>query len=94
MCDSKKFWMVFLLSMLIAFFGWIAPTRQMPLDYDAMIWRSIPYAIAWTLVLTFSLFRNKLRGLWLLLGSPMALYWPIWLLFNDFAPCYYLDNCV
>jgi hypothetical protein len=93
MTDKRTFWIVIAASLLVAFLGWTAPSHQMPLNYDAMIWRSIPYALVWTLVLAFSLFRFKLRGLWLLLGSPMALYWPIWLLFNHFPPCYYLGNC-
>src|SRR5437879_2133762 len=66
---------------------------RMPLDYDAMISRSIPFAIAWAVILAFSLWRYKKRGLWLLVGAPMALYWPIWLLLNHFPPCYYLHNC-
>jgi hypothetical protein len=66
----------------------------MPLDYGTMISKSIPFAIAWVFVLAFSLRRYKKRGLWLLVGAPMALYWPIWLLFNDFPPCYYIGNCV
>jgi hypothetical protein len=79
---------------LIAFLGWMAPNRQRPLNYDAMIWRSIPYALAWTLAVTFALVRFRTRGLWLLLGAPMALYWPVWLLFNHFPGCYYTHNCV
>ena len=65
----------------------------MPLDYDALIWRSIPYTLAWTLILLYALFRYKRLGLWLLLGAPMALYWPIWLIFNHFPSCYYAGNC-
>jgi hypothetical protein len=94
MADTKKFWILLLLpSLLLAFFGWTAPSHQMPLDYGAMIWRSIPYAIAWALVITFALVRFRTRGLWFLIGAPMALYWPIWLLFNHFPSCYYSGNC-
>jgi hypothetical protein len=62
MADTKKFWILLLPSLLLAFFGWTAPSHQMPLDYGAMIWRSIPYAIAWTLVITFALVRFRTRG--------------------------------
>jgi hypothetical protein len=32
--------------------------------------------------------------LWILVGAPMALYWPIWLLFHHFPSCYYSGNCI
>jgi len=59
-----------------------------------MITRSIPFATAWAAILAFCLWRYKKRGLWLLLGVPMALDWPIWLLLNHFPSCYYLGDCV
>jgi hypothetical protein len=90
---SKKLWMLFSISLLIAFLSWIAPVRQMPLDYDAMIRRSIPCASAWLLVVVYALPRYKWYGLIFLLGAPMALYWPIWLMFNHFPPCYYAGDC-
>jgi len=90
MSDAKKLWMILLPSMLIAFFGWAAPTRQMPINY----YGSIPFAVTWALVLVFSLIRFKKRALWLLLGAPMALYWPIWLLFNQLPPCYHSRSCM
>lgn len=94
MSKSKTIWMVFLPSLLIAFLGWTAPSHQMPLDYHAMIWRSIPYALAWILIVVYALVRYKRLGFFFLLGAPMALYWPIWLMFNHFPPCYYAGNCV
>lgn len=94
MSDAKKLWMILLPSMMIAFLGWTAPTGQMPLNYGAMLSRSVPYAVAWSLVLIVSLVRFKARGLWVLLGAPMALYWPIWLLFNHFPSCYYSRSCM
>jgi len=81
------------MSLVFAFLGWKAPEWRMPLDYDAMISRSIPFAVAWTALLTICLWRCKLRGLWLLVGASMALYWPIWLIFNHFPSCYYSGNC-
>jgi hypothetical protein len=91
---SRSFWIVLAASLVVAYMGWAAPQRQMPLDYDFMIFRSIPFAILWGMILTFSVWRYKKRGLWVLVGTPMALYWPIWLLFNQFPQCYYLHNCV
>ena len=94
MTDNQKYWLVLMVSFVIAYAGWSAPSYGRPLDYDAMISRSLPFAIAWAVLLGIGLWRYKKRGLWLLLGTPMALYWPLWLLFNHFPPCYYTHNCI
>jgi hypothetical protein len=80
-------------SLVVAYLGRMAPSHQMPLDYHAMISRSIPFAVAWAAILARCIWRYKKRGFWLLVGAPMALYWPIWLLLNHFPACYYLGNC-
>jgi hypothetical protein len=88
-----RWWIPLTASLVIAFAGWNYPQRQMPLNYDAMLSISVPLAIAWAVLLVFCLWRYRLHGLWLLMGAPMALYWPIWLLVNHFPPCYYAGNC-
>jgi hypothetical protein len=93
MTQNQKYWLALIISLVVAWMGWIAPNHRMPLDYDAMIWRSVPLAVAWAAILGFFLWRFRMLGLWLLLGAPMALYWPIWLLFHRFPPCYYANNC-
>jgi hypothetical protein len=91
--DNRIYWVTFIASVVFAFLGWKAPEYRMPLDYDAMITKSIPFAVAWCAALVFCLSRYRLRGLWLLLGAPMAFFWPIWLVFNRFPTCYYVRNC-
>jgi len=93
MTANQRYWLLFTASLVIAYVGWISPSHQMPLNYDALKSRSVPLAIAWGLALIFSLWRYKKRGLWLIVGAPLALYWPVWLLFNNFPPCYYSHNC-
>ena len=93
MIENQQYWTALLVSLVAAFLGWQAPTRRMPIDYEATIWWSVPIAIGWAMILAFCLWRHKKRGLWLVVGAPMALYWPVWLLFNHFPPCYYLHNC-
>ena len=93
MTTTRFFWIAFAASIIFAWLGWKAPEWRMPLDYDAMISRSIPFAFVWLAALVFGLWRFRLRGLWLLIGAPMALYWPIWMFFNHFPPCYYSHNC-
>ena len=94
MTENQRYWIGLIASLVIGYLGWQSHSYRMPLVYDAMISRSVPLAMAWALVLTVCLWRYKKRALWLLLGAPMALYWPIWLLLNHFPPCYYLHNCV
>jgi len=93
MTENHNYWIALVTSLAIAYLSWISPAHRMPLDYNAMITRSIPFGLAWALVLAFSLWRYRSRGLWLLFGAPLALYWPIWLLFHHFPPCYYAGNC-
>ena len=93
MTENQKYGIALAASLVFAFLGSKAPSYRMPIDYDAIISRSIPFAIVWAAILVFCLCRYKKRGLWLLVGAPNALYWPIWLVFNHFPPCYYLHNC-
>jgi hypothetical protein len=93
MTENQRYWVAFTASLAIAYLGRQSPSYRMPLDYDAMISKSISFAVAWALILILCLWRYKKRGLWLLVGTPMALYWPIWLLFNHFPSCYYSHNC-
>ncbi len=81
------------ISMLIAFASFALPTGQMPLGYLAMMTLSIPCAILWAVFLGISLRRLGKRGLWLLVGAPFALWWPVWIIFNRFPPCYYAHRC-
>lgn len=94
MTENQGYWIAFAASLVSAYLGWQSPSYRMPIDYDAMISRSVPLAILWALILLLCFWRYKKRGLWLLIGAPMALYWPIWLLLNRFPPCYYSHNCV
>jgi hypothetical protein len=93
MTENQKYWLTLITSLIVAWMGWSAPNHRMPVDYGAMISRSVPSAVAWAAILGFFLWRFRMRGLCLLLGAPMALYWPIWLLFHQFPPCYYANNC-
>ena len=92
--EREGFWIVLALSLLLAYLGWAAPQYRMPLDYDALLSRSIPLGIIWLAAFALCLWRYGRRAFWVLAGAPMALYWPIWLLFNDFPPCYYSHNCI
>ena len=81
-------------SLLVAFLGNMIPARQMPLDYDAMITASIPLAVVWAALVAFGIWRFRMRGFWLIAGAPLALWWPVWMVFHHFPPCYYSHNCI
>ena len=93
MSENQKYWFVLTISVVIACSGWIVPSR-MPIDYHSIVWTSLPLGIGWVVTLALSLWRFGRRGFWLLAGAPLALYWPVWLLFNRFPSCYYSHNCV
>jgi hypothetical protein len=93
---SKKigFGIAFAASFIVAILGNEIPGRQMPLNYQEMITVSIPLAVAWAIILVFCMWRYGKRGLWLIVGAPLALWWPVWMIFNHFPPCYYSHNCI
>jgi hypothetical protein len=62
MTDNQKYWIWFAASLAVALLGSVAPVRQMPLDYKAMLWKSIPLAISWGLILGFCVWNYKERG--------------------------------
>ena len=70
MTTNQRFWIALVLSFVVAYLGWSAPTYRMPMDYDAMISRSIPFAIVWCLLVAVCIWRYKKRGFGLLLGYP------------------------
>ncbi len=93
---TQAHWFKILLasSVVLAYFGWDAPHGRMPLDFHAMLWRSIPLACLWALTFGLSAYRFGRKALWMLLGAPLALYWPVWLVLNGLPACYWHGNCV
>jgi hypothetical protein len=94
MTEDRVCWAMFALSLVVAYLGSNASSYRVPLDYDAIASKSIPFAIGWGLIAALAIWRYMKRGLWLLVGAPIALSWPVWLLFHRFPPCYYFHNCV
>jgi hypothetical protein len=94
MSKNQRLGIVFTLSLIVAYLASIAPSYQMPINYGAVVSKSIPLAIVWALIAAFALWHYRKSGLWVLVGAPLALYWPVWLMFNRLPSCYYLHNCV
>ena len=90
--DNPCFWTTLTLSLVFAYLSLLAPTR-MPLDYSGIISRSLPLATVWAVVIIAAVFLFRRRSVWLLLGGPIAFYWPVWLLVHGYPTCWYLGNC-
>jgi hypothetical protein len=80
-------------SFLVALVAMLAPQRRMPIDFHMMLWLSLPLAGIWLVTSIVSVFRFHQKALWMLLGAPLALYWPLWLMFNHIPACYWHGNC-
>jgi len=93
MSRNGSFWFVFAVSVIVACLGDFAPRHTMPYDYSAIVSRTIPVAVVWGAIVITSVFLFRKRALWLLVGAPIALYWPVWLLVNGYPSCWYIGNC-
>ena len=94
MTKRRSFGIALTASLLVAILSEGTPGRQRPLDYHAMITVSVPLAVVWAILFAFCLWRYRKRGLWAILGAPLALWWPVWMIFNHFPPCYYSRGCI
>src|SRR5258708_33296272 len=92
--DAHLFKVLLLVSFVLAFFGQTAPEKRMPIDFDAVIRVSIALGCLWVGIFVFACYRFRSKGLWMLLGAPFVLYWPIWLLLNGIPTCVQHGNCV
>ena len=84
----------FLIQFAIALSAFLIPQRQVPLDYRGMLWVSLPLCVIWLALVAALSLRLKWKTLWMLIGTPLVLYWPIWLLFHQIPSCYWQHNCV
>jgi hypothetical protein len=82
MTEKQKIGIALAASLVVAAIGGWAPTRRMPIDFGAIFSISSPLAILWAGILVFSVWRFRWRGFSALVGAPMALYWPIWLVIH------------
>lgn len=45
-------------------------------DVVWILWVTFPCSVIWCALLVISIRRFRWRGLWLLVGAPLALWWP------------------
>ena len=69
------------------------PNHRAPVDYDEILWLSLPLSLVWTLASAVCLRTHGKRGAWILLGLPFALFYPATLLIFGIPPCYWSGTC-
>jgi hypothetical protein len=96
MRNAANRWFVatFAFSLAISFFAASLPSRRMPTDFHSMFWFSFPLAGLWLITLAVASVHFGRKAFWLLIGAPLSLYWPLWLIFNGIPACYWHGNCV
>jgi hypothetical protein len=88
-----SFSFAFAFSLLAALTGLLVPSRRMPIDFHLVFWLSLPLAGIWLATMVVSASRFRRKALWMLIGAPLALYWPVWLMCNGLPACYWHGNC-
>ena len=67
--NMKTFWALFIASMALASVGFAA---GWVVSFTASIW----IALLWVTTVLLALFSFRKRALWMLVGAPLAVYWP------------------
>jgi hypothetical protein len=80
-------------SFLVALASLFSPRLGFPVDFDGIIYRSIPIACLWVILFVIGIVKFRRRSLWMLLGIHLALFWPAYLFFNGLPLCYYQGGC-
>ena len=80
-------------SVVVALLSWEWPQRQMPVNYNFIRLWSTPMAVLWASIVILSAIRIRKRALWMLLGAPLVLYWPIWFAIHGLPNCYWNATC-
>ena len=91
---NRSFLIFLTASVVIGCLSDLAPRHTMPYHYSAVVSRSIPLAVLWAIVVVASVVLLRKGALWLLVGAPIALFWPVWLLVNGYPSCWYMGNCI
>jgi hypothetical protein len=63
-------------SLAVALVAFLMP-RILFVHSGIAMWVSFTLAGCWTVLLIGGLYKFKKRGLWLLIGAPFALFWPV-----------------
>jgi hypothetical protein len=75
--EDRAFWTIFAVAMAVAVASPVVPDLIRSVDANWNIRVSYSLAAIWSLLQAVAILRHRWRGLWLLIGLPIALYWPI-----------------
>ena len=64
-----------LISLGLALLALVTPLVVGPANKDLAIRASAIFAVIWLATLVFAVFKFKMRGLWLLSGTPLVAFW-------------------
>jgi hypothetical protein len=75
--NNRGFITLFALSIVVAFANLVPPTSRV--NWPHLFDQDVGFYLAgiWILLVTIAVVFHGRRGLWLLVGMPVALFWPI-----------------
>ena len=87
MTNIKNFRTLLVVSLGIAVLAFSVPWLSKPASDNISVMASALLALLWSAVVLLALFSFRKRGLWFLLGTPLALFWPFLflLILHDFS---------
>jgi hypothetical protein len=68
---------MFVTSLIVAVAGFAGPLMFPQNGFYIAVRASFLLAGIWTLIVIMGLIRYRLTALWLMLGAPLAFYWPV-----------------
>jgi hypothetical protein len=80
-------------SLLVAILGFCGPWVFRREGLDLAVRASLWFAAAWGILVAAALVRDRKRGLWALIGAPLAVYWPLAMAALDWACAHNVSAC-
>jgi hypothetical protein len=68
--------LTFFSALVVAAVGFTLPYVNSRQGFDGALITSFLMTVCWGVLVIVSIVQNKVKGLWLLLTAPFALYWP------------------
>lgn len=92
--EDRGFWSIFAAAMAVALASAAVPQVIGSIDANWNIRVSYFCAAIWFALQTFAIVRHRLRGMWLMIGLPVVLYWPIAFKLLEYACRHNVNACL
>jgi hypothetical protein len=76
---QSKYWKLLITSLAVALGSVFGPMIAPLGGAEGFVLIGCPLSVAWCLIVAYAFQQYKRRALWLLLGAPIALCWPLFL---------------